>query len=123
MKMLFKTLNPTKIDEKVKNVFTTHVKTNLQSEEAKDIKALRRMSWFITLLLIIVSCAVIMPIIIWANFMTDEKNMSGKCYHKNQNGVCLTNSYCCDGEYVIGKDQCSGNGFCCLGKVDKCEGS
>jgi hypothetical protein len=122
MKMLFKNLKP-KFDQNNGNIYTTHVKTNLQSEEPKDIKSLRRMSWFLTLLLLIISCAVLIPIFIWANFMIDGNNVSGKCHHKNQNGVCLTNSYCCDGEYVIGKDQCSGNGFCCLGKVDKCGGS
>jgi hypothetical protein len=122
MKMLFKNMKP-KFDQKSENIFTTYVKTNLQSEEPKDIKSWRRISWFPTLLLLIISCVVLIPIIIWANSMNVGNNVRGKCHHNNKNGVCLTNSYCCDGEYVIGKDQCSGNGICCLGKVDKCGGS
>jgi len=117
--MLFKNLNQ-KFDQKNEN--TTQVKTSIPSEERKSIKSLKWLSCFLTLVLIITTCAVIIPILIWTNVMSNEDNMSGKCHHKYQNGICLTNSYCCDGEYIISPNLCSGNGFCCLGKVGKCKG-
>ncbi|CAG2166798.1 unnamed protein product [Oppiella nova] len=46
----------------------------------------------------------------------------GRCYHKHRWGQCLNQSHCCDGEYVIARGICGGQGLCCLGNADKCKG-